>query len=111
MSAFLGPVHYWLYRKIQYQEQLNQKILKRICPQLNEIVAQECGTIQDGSLEEIIDHQAIHQWLSMELMIVEKRFAFIVEHIEKSDFEEVREVLFEAGKEISINENYHNCIE
>ena len=34
MSAFLGPVHYWLYRKIQYQEQLNQKILKRICPQL-----------------------------------------------------------------------------
>ena len=71
MSAFLGPVHYWLYRKIQYQEQLNQKILKRICPQLNEIV----------------------------------------EHIEKSDFEEVREVLFEAGKEISINENYHNCIE
>ena len=27
------------------------------------------------------------------------------------DFEEVREVLFEAGKEISINENYHNCIE
>ena len=51
MSAFLGPVHYWLYRKIQYQEQLNQKILKRICPQLNEIVAQECGTIQDGSLE------------------------------------------------------------
>ena len=53
MSAFLGPVHYWLYRKIQYQEQLNQKILKRICPQLNEIVAQECGTIQDGSLEEI----------------------------------------------------------
>ena len=77
MSAFLGPVHYWLYRKIQYQEQLNQKILKRICPQLNEIVAQECGTIQDGSLEEIIDHQAIHQWLSMELMIVEKRFAFI----------------------------------
>ena len=61
MSAFLGPVHYWLYRKIQYQEQLNQKILKRICPQLNEIVAQECGTIQDGSLEEIIDHQAIHQ--------------------------------------------------
>lgn len=44
-------------------------------------------------------------------MIVEKRFAFIVEHIEKSDFEEVREVLFEAGKEISINENYHNCIE
>lgn len=83
MSAFLGPVHYWLYRKIQYQEQLNQKILKRICPQLNEIVAQECGTIQDGSLEEIIDHQAIHQWLSMELMIVEKRFAFIVEHIEK----------------------------
>ena len=47
----------------------------------------------------------------MELMIVEKRFAFIVEHIEKSDFEEVREVLFEAGKEISINENYHNCIE
>ena len=56
MSAFLGPVHYWLYRKIQYQEQLNQKILKRICPQLNEIVAQECGTIQDGSLEEIIDH-------------------------------------------------------
>ena len=80
MSAFLGPVHYWLYRKIQYQEQLNQKILKRICPQLNEIVAQECGTIQDGSLEEIIDHQAIHQWLSMELMIVEKRFVFIVEH-------------------------------
>lgn len=26
MSAFLGPVHYWLYRKIQYQEQLNQKL-------------------------------------------------------------------------------------
>lgn len=34
MSAFLGPVHYWLYRKIQYQEQLNQRFLKEFVPSL-----------------------------------------------------------------------------
>ena len=26
MSAFLGPIHYWLYNKIQLQEELIQEI-------------------------------------------------------------------------------------
>ena len=29
MSAFLGPIHFWLYNKIRFQEGLSDRILHR----------------------------------------------------------------------------------
>ena len=40
MSAFLGPIHYWLYNKIQLQEELIRKMAeyreKAGCPVFSE---------------------------------------------------------------------------
>ena len=73
MSAFLGPVHYWLYRKIQYQEQLNQKILKRISPQLNEIVDQELKRLK-VQVEEISPESVIEVDTLEELSQLDSRY-------------------------------------
>lgn len=111
MSAFLKPVHYWLYTKIKYQESLNQLIIKHTDFKNESLIDQECGIFLAGCLEEIIDHQAIHQWLFNQLCIVEKRFALIIKHLKKEDLKVVEKVIFQAGKEVGKQEEFQNCRE
>lgn len=77
MSAFLGPIHYWLYNKIQLQESLTESITeydKTIDEKLDKL----CGTVERRPLEEVIDTANIHGWLQGQIEIAETRFALAV---------------------------------
>lgn len=81
MSAFLGPIHYWLYNKIQFQQEIVDEIyalgeehglsLKEECNRLY-------GNSPDKPLEEMIDHGNIHGWLQERVSQVEYKYAYSV---------------------------------
>lgn len=55
MSAFLGPIHYWLYEKIQKQESLTQRILQAGVPEqerpgILQTLGDACGKVETRPL-------------------------------------------------------------
>ncbi|WP_099469433.1 hypothetical protein [Konateibacter massiliensis] len=105
MSAFLGPIHYWLYNKIQLQEELIQDILSASETNgwdttLGEKADMNCGVAERRPLEEIIDQSNIHGWLQYQIGISEARLAFIVTSLLKEDenrLEELKKIAFSFG--------------
>ena len=67
MSAFLGPIHYWLYRKIELQEEfVDQIIILAENEEMNDLkqtLLSKYGEFDRRPLEEIIDDGNIHGWL------------------------------------------------
>ncbi len=97
MSASLGPIHYWLYRKIQFQEGLVQKILETSREHawdaaIEGKVNSTCGEAVLLPLDEIIDHRNIHGWLQQKIGIVEMRFAVLVTELMKQDLARLSEL-------------------
>lgn len=105
MSAFLGPIHYWLYRKIQLQEGLTEAVLSSI-PSEEERIALEnklnttYGIVERRPLEDVIDNGNIHGWLQGQIGIAEKRFAAAVTEILHGDpakIEVLKQRAFQLG--------------
>ncbi|OEF99947.1 hypothetical protein BHF71_07050 [Vulcanibacillus modesticaldus] len=84
MSAFLAPVHFWMYDKIINLRNLEDELseLLRDNEQYREFLenlSKKYGDInRDESLEAIIDHSNIHGWLQKNVDIVEVRHAEVI---------------------------------
>lgn len=100
MSAFLGPIHYWLYSKIGYQEQLTADLAR---------YAESVGWIADASeyirplpaLESVIDEGNIHGWLQSRIAYAESGYAELVCHLLADDGSRITalcETAFAFGK-------------
>ncbi len=108
MSAFLGPIHYWLYHKILVQERLVEMLLKLnemegYTKELEEETNLQCGVIEKRPLEEMIDTDNIHAWLQEKVAIVEKRLSFVVTNMVKDNADRMKEILdiaYELGEEL-----------
>lgn len=100
MSAFLGPIHYWLYKKIQFQEEMTKAVLadyNSILVSLDEV----CGAVESGALEEVIDTGNIHGWLQGQIIIAESRFANAVTKLlreERVSMEQIETIVYDFGK-------------
>lgn len=104
MSAFLGPIHYWLYRKIEIQNNLANELANRlgkdsVMPMLND----KYETLPEGDLEDFIQTDNIHGWLQEKVHLVEKRLAFAVEQLVDSNItmDEIKAVAYEVGSKIT----------
>lgn len=87
MSAFLGHIHYWLYKKIQLLVERENLILEKtrrvvddLADELHEISIDTYGAPIDAAtpLEDIIDHNNIHGWLSGQINIASVREAAFI---------------------------------
>lgn len=87
MSAFLGHIHYWLYKKIQLLVERENLILEKtrrvvddLADELHEISVDTYGAPIDAAtpLEDIIDHNNIHGWLSGQINIASVREAAFI---------------------------------
>lgn len=102
MSAFLGPIHSWLYHKIKFQNSLVSMLIelsktKGWNQDLGEVVTRLYGDLEDGPLEDIVNPANIHGWLQERVSIVENRFAYVVTSLVKED--ETRLSLMEVQME------------
>ena len=89
MSAFIGPIHYWLYGKIrlvdQRQEYLREKV-GEMCgstaEELWEQVTHSYGEpLPEKDLSELIAHYNIHGWLQRQINLAESREAAFIKEL------------------------------
>ncbi|MCR5175740.1 MAG: hypothetical protein K6C05_02700 [Anaerovibrio sp.] len=84
MSMFLGPIHFWLYNKIDNQEKLTKRVAD---------LAVNNGWLSDGDkytydlpeLADAIDASNIHGWLQAKIVDAESRFAQMITDILSAD--------------------------
>ena len=80
MSAFLGPIHFWLYNKIQFQESLIDELIRYASSQgwSDGDLADKYGSKDRRKLDEVIDEANIHGWLQSRIHDAEGRYAAFV---------------------------------
>lgn len=112
MSAFLGPIHTWLYNKIKFQDAMVDAILdlaeENGRPGLREEAARRYGELVKGNLEDMIDTGNIHGWLQEKVSMVENRMAFAVTSFAGADeerFASVKKAIFQFGENHSLAED------
>jgi len=88
MSAFLGPIHFWLYNKIQIQQELLEEILTSandLSQDLKEELDTRYGVSETRPLEEVINQGNIHGWLQSRISQIEYKLAYGITEIIKTD--------------------------
>lgn len=89
MSAFIGPIHYWLYGKIKIVNQREAYIFEKaseLCgstaEELRETVWQTYGApLPDTDLSDLIEHDNIHGWLHRQIQLAESREAALIKEL------------------------------
>jgi hypothetical protein len=106
MSAFLGPIHYWLYNKIQQQQAIVNELYSlgaQYDLSLEEECNQQFGVFLNKPLEEMIDHGNIHGWLQEKVSQVEYKYAYCVTALlnhEPEIFQKLKSILAEKGAQL-----------
>jgi hypothetical protein len=109
MSAFLGPIHYWLYNKIQIQHAIVDDIITlgaRYGLSLKEKCDSKYGGFENKPLEEMINHNNIHGWLQEKVSQVEYKYAYSVKALLDADsslLPHIEDILTSHGKELGRN--------
>ncbi|RFZ78833.1 hypothetical protein DS742_10745 [Lacrimispora amygdalina] len=109
MSAFLGPIHTWLYNKILLQDAMTDAIVdfaeeKGWADGLRDKMASRYGTLETGNLEDNINTDNIHGWLQERVSLVENRLAYAVTTLLEEDparLDEMKQAVKEFGKKRS----------
>lgn len=78
MSAFLGPIHFWLYNKIQFQENLIDELVAYVTAKGWSDKADQYVSTDRRKLDEVIDEANIHGWLQSRIHDAEGRYAALV---------------------------------
>ena len=111
MSAFLGPLHYWVYNKILVGENIQKEVLEFAknrginVDSIKSKAYEKYGEPDYSNLEDVIDEGNIHGWLQGRIDSLEYRLASIVTDILKENIkiEEIKEVFKSNGKEVFEN--------
>jgi len=115
MSAFLGPIHYWLYNKIKLQNNMVEAVIqyaedKNLMKDLRSSLDQQYGTIDLRPLEEQIDTSNIHGWLQECVSIVEYRLAYAVTSLLKKNsniLDDLKDIFRNLGvKETTLSKDH-----
>ena len=128
MSLFLGKIHYWLFNKILWFENLEEEIIKIAKSEgldiegvKSEIEAKYGAKLENKNLEEIIDTNNIHGWLQDRIHRAEGRMAawtkFMIQNdkisaLEKVYIDQAKEAASEVTSERAIENapELFNCM-
>ncbi|MGL5057750.1 MAG: hypothetical protein ACRC6A_10345 [Fusobacteriaceae bacterium] len=113
MSLYLGKIHYWLFNKILWLQNLEEKIIE--LAQKNgldinnaqvEIEKQHGEKLKNKNLDEIINLDNIHGWLQSTIHSSEGRLAAWIGFIMKNDENAISnlKVVFEEQGVVAANE-------
>ena len=108
MSAFLGPIHTWLFGKITLQNEIIEEIIELATKQQTDrdwagSLNQQFGVFPAGNLEDIIDTGNIHGWLQKHVIQVEHKLATLITQIQKEQLlslEVIQKVFYTLHKKL-----------
>lgn len=107
MSLFLGPIHYKLYEKIQFQNQWTDALTLAAEKKLgNQTITEKANTLcpkaPTKNLEDVVDTTNIHASLQGMIVLVENRLAWITNTLLSEGiftFDDILEICFSYGKD------------
>ena len=123
MSLFLGKIHYWLFNKILWFENLEEEIISVAKSEgldiegvKAEIEAKYGAKLENKNLEEIIDTDNIHGWLQDRIHRAEGRMAawtrFMIQNDKMSTLEKVYiDQAKEAAEEVKSERAIENAVD
>ena len=109
MSAFLGPIHYWLFNKIKLWQAIVDELY--ILGEKNGLsLEEECdktfGLFENRPLEEMIDLGNIHGWLQEKVSQVEYKYAYCVTKLmdkNSATKEQMKNILTNNGTKLAFS--------
>jgi len=107
MSAFLGPIHHWLFNKIRLFEELEKESIIKLSEDLAEDAKSLHRTAEDkfgkllpdAALEDLIETDNIHGWLQNKIQMAETRQAYTYSELLKKHGEAIIPILEEVYKQ------------
>lgn len=90
MSAFLGPIHYWLYAKIKHVQNRTARLADAASENCNSLADSCLATVYETygeppsaekDLAELIDPTNIHGWLARQIQLTEAREAALLKEL------------------------------
>ena len=108
MSLFLGRIHYIMYDKILFQEEILDNLLNFLEEEKRNELRKDLDEefpLEKGNLEDIIDESNIHGWLNERVVRSENRLAKAVSILLRDfDLEKLKNKFFEIGKNYKAGE-------
>ena len=109
MSLFLGRIHYIMYDKILFQEEILDNLLNFLEEEKRNELKKDLDEefpLEKGNLEDIIDESNIHGWLNERVVRSENRLAKTVSILLRDfDLEKLKNKFFEIGKNYEAGES------
>ena len=101
MSKFLGPIHFWLYNKIQFQEALIDAVVAAAEKEGWKETDWTAYQSQDHrKLDDVIDESNIHGWLQSRIHDAETRYAALVLQLTAADasrLDVIKKAIYDLG--------------
>lgn len=104
MAEKFAEIHVWMFNKIRLQNQFSDEVLNNIADitQKSQIYqkTQELFPFPKGNLEEIIDHENIHQWLEKHLILTDRKMAWLINKVKDEIYSmnQLEDQFFQLGK-------------
>lgn len=99
MSEFLGPIHYMMYEKIKFQDDITNFLLDGNTNKVDEIIE----PVSRENLDLIIDQENIHGFLDSKIDVVENRLSYAIKNAKNP-----KEKLFALGKKMTYDKSFEN---
>lgn len=92
MSRFLGKIHYIMFDKINYVDEITRKMSELLDEKI------DLKDIERGALEDLIDTDNIHGWLQVRVGIVEDNLAKVLSELKEEDkLEDALKIAYDFG--------------
>lgn len=101
MSSFLGPIHFFMYDKILINQRLTFLLEEKfLTKEKREKIDDLFPAVIDGNLEEIIDKDNIHGYLSSCVSKEELRFSFVIKTLFDMEIsmDKIKDIAFSYGE-------------
>ena len=107
MSLFLGKIHFWLFNKIKWFENLEENVIDLAKEEglytenlVKEIESRFGEKLPNKPIDELIDKNNIHGWLQGKIHSAERRTAFWTKFLveaDKNNYEKLEMIYKEQG--------------
>jgi hypothetical protein len=104
MAEKFAEIHVWMFNKIRLQNQFSDEIVDCLSDnhQSDKIRKhmEEFFPFPKGKLEEIIDYENIHQWLEKQLILTDRKLAWLINQVKDDPFtlKDLKEIFFRLGQ-------------
>ena len=105
MAEKFAEIHIWMFNKIKLQNHFSDEIVKQLTDESQVLQIknnfEQSFPFPIGNLEEIIDHDNIHQWLEKHLILTDRKLAWLISQVKDNPLtvKNLEDIFFQIGKQ------------